>query len=183
MESHFVCRFLLLIVLPTVAQSPPESNPTLPESAESERVLPVHADLSLAAAEVVAAAAEAEARRNGWTVSTAVVDRSGRLLRFHRMDGTPSASVDVAIGKAVHSASYRRPTAFHQGLLEAGNAVVLGLPGVLPVEGGLPIEADGRLVGAVGVSGMQAPEDGQCAAAAAAALAAWLVPDRACVEP
>ena len=169
-------------MFPAVAPSPPKPTPTRSESAETERALPVYADLSLAAAEVVAAAAEAEARRNGWTVSTAVVDRSGRLLLFRRMDCSTNASVDVAIGKAVHSASYRRPTAFHQSLLEGGNAVVLGLPGVLPVEGGLPVEVDGQLVGAVGVSGAQAPEDGRCAASGVAALAAWLAPDRARVE-
>lgn len=140
------------------------------------RALPVYADLSLAAAEVVASAVEAEARRHRWSVSTAVVDRSGRLLLFRRMDGTTNATVEVAIGKAVHSASYRRPTAFHQSLLEAGNAVVLGLPGAVPIEGGLPVEVDGQLVGAVGVSGAQAPEDGQCAAAGVAALVAWLAP-------
>ena len=139
-------------------------------------VLPTRPVLTLAAAEVVLEAAGAEARRNGWAVSIAVVDEAGRLLLFSRMDGTPNASVDVAIGKAVHAATYRRPTAFHQQLLEGGNAVVLGLPNVLPVEGGIPLEADGHLVGAIGVSGAQSADDGGIAAAGAEALATWLAP-------
>ena len=145
-------------------------------SSMSTHALPTRPVLSLAAAEAVLEAAGHEAQRNGWTVSVAVVDEAGRLLLFRRMDGTPNASVEVAIGKAVHSATYRRPTAFHQQLLEGGNAVVLGLPHVLPVEGGLPLEVDGHPVGAVGVSGAASEDDGRIAAAGAEALAAWLAP-------
>ena len=138
--------------------------------------LPSRPVLSLAAAEAVASAAETDARNNDWAVSIAVVDGAGRLLLFRRMDGTPNASVEVAIRKAEHAANYRRPTAFHQQILAGGNAVVLGLPNVLPVEGGVPLDVDGQPVGAVGVSGASSEDDGRVAAAGAAALAAWLAP-------
>ena len=101
------------------------------------------------------------------------MDEAGRLLVFRRMDGTPNASVEVAIRKAEHAANYRRPTAFHQQLLAGGNAVVLGLPNLLPVEGGVPLEAGAHLIGAIGVSGAPSEDDGRIAGAGAAALAAW----------
>ncbi|WP_310395616.1 heme-binding protein [Hymenobacter sp.] len=126
--------------------------------------------LNLVVARTITEAAEAEARRNGWAVSIAVVDEAGRLLHFARMDGTPNASVEVAQGKAVHAVNYRRDTRFHQELLEKGNNAVLGLPHSLPIEGGVLLLADGEVVGAIGVSGAQSPQDGQVARAGAAVL-------------
>lgn len=127
--------------------------------------------LNLAAAKEIAAAAEAEARRNNWNVSIAIVDESGRLLYFQRMDDTTNASVEVAIAKAVHSANYRRDTKFHEDLLSKGNNVVLGLPNSLPIEGGLRLMSEGRVIGGIGVSGVQSPQDGQIAKAGADLLA------------
>lgn len=127
--------------------------------------------LTLAAAKDMAAAAEAEAQRNGWKVSIAIVDDAGRLLYFQRMDGTGNASVDVATAKARHAANYRRSTHFHQELLEKGMTVVLALPDSLPLEGGLPLTLDGRTIGGIGVSGAMSSEDGQIAKAAADLLA------------
>lgn len=123
--------------------------------------------LNLALAKAIVTAAEAEALENGWAVSIAVVDDAGRLLWFQRMDNTVNASVDVAIGKAVHAVNYRRSTHFHENVLDNGNVVVLGLPQSLPIEGGLPLIVDGRAIGAVGVSGVQSPQDGQIAAGVA----------------
>lgn len=130
--------------------------------------------LTLEAAQVIVDAAVDEARRNEWSVSVAVVDDAGRLLVFVRMDDTANSSVDVAIAKAVHSANYRRPTKFHQDLLLGGAVPVLGLRDILPVEGGIPLIVGERVVGAVGVSGAQSPQDGQIAAAGMTALEQWL---------
>jgi glc operon protein GlcG len=123
--------------------------------------------LTLAVAKELVAAAEAEAKRNNWNVSIAIVDDAGRLLYFQRMDGSGNSSVDVAMAKARHAANYRRPTVFHQELLEKGNNVVLALPESMPIEGGLQLMVDGRTIGGIGVSGVRSSEDGQIAKAAA----------------
>jgi glc operon protein GlcG len=123
--------------------------------------------LNLTVAKEIVAAAEAEARRNNWGVSIAIVDDAGRLLYFQRMDDTTNASVEVAIAKAVHSANYRRDTKFHEDLLSKGNDVVLGLPHSLPIEGGLRLMSEGKVIGGIGVSGVQSEQDGQIAKAGA----------------
>jgi glc operon protein GlcG len=126
--------------------------------------------LNLSVVKQIAAAAEAEARRNNWSVSIAIVDEAGHLVHFVRMDDTTNSSVVVAQGKARHAANYRRDTKFHQEILEKGNAVVLGLPDSLPLEGGVRLVADGKVIGAIGVAGVQAPQDAQIARAGAALL-------------
>ena len=126
--------------------------------------------LNLAVAKEIAAAAEREARQHGWNVSIAIVDEAGRLLYFQRMDDTSNASVEVALAKAVHAANYRRDTKFHEDLLSQGNVVVLGLPHILPVEGGLRLMVEGKVIGGIGVSGVQSDQDGQIAQAGAAVL-------------
>jgi glc operon protein GlcG len=123
--------------------------------------------LTLAVAKELVAAAEAEAKRNNWNVSIAIVDDAGRLLYFQRMDGAGNSSVDVAMAKARHAANYRRPTVFHQELLEKGNNVILALPDSMPIEGGLQLMAADRTIGGIGVSGVRSSEDGQIAKAAA----------------
>jgi glc operon protein GlcG len=133
----------------------------------SDKHLRTRTVLGLFAAKQIAAAAEAEAGRNNWKVSIAVVDEAGRLLYFLRMDETTNASVDIAISKAQHAANYQRDSGFHQKLLENGNNVVLALPASIPIEGGLRLLVDGKVIGGIGVSGAQAPEDGQIAQAGA----------------
>lgn len=130
--------------------------------------------LTLDVAKVIVKAAEDEARTNTWSVSIALVDDAGRLLYFTRMDDTANSSVEVAIAKAVHSANYRRPTKFHQDLLLGGTIPILGLREILPIEGGLPLMVESHVVGAIGVSGVQSPQDGQIAAAGVAAFERWL---------
>lgn len=137
----------------------------------SDKHLRTKTVLGLFAAKQISAAAEAEAERNNWKVSIAVVDESGRLLYFLRMDETTNVSVDVAIAKAQHAANYRRDTGFHEHLLEDGNNVVLALPASMPIERGLRLLVDGKVIGGIGVSGAQAPEDGQIAQAGAKWLA------------
>lgn len=127
--------------------------------------------LTLSAAKRIAAAAEAEAMRNGWSVAIAIVDDAGRLLYFQRMDEANNASVEVAMAKARHAANYRRDTGFHQELLEKGNNVVLALPDSMPIEGGLRLLAGSRVIGGIGVSGVQASQDGKIAKAGADLLA------------
>lgn len=126
--------------------------------------------LSLAAARDIASAAEAEARKNNWNVSIAIVDESGRLLYFQRMDDTTNASVDIAIAKAQHAANYRRDTKFHEDALDNGKNVVLALPDGMPLEGGLRLIANDKIIGGIGVSGVRSTEDAQIARAGAGLL-------------
>lgn len=130
--------------------------------------------IRLDAARMVAAAALAEARGNGWTMAVAVVDPAGDLVVFEKMDDTQLGSVEVARDKARCAARFRRPTKAFQDLLAGGGdgLRVFGLRGAVPVEGGVPILVAGRIVGAVGVSGGTSAQDGQCARAGAAAGAA-----------
>jgi len=127
--------------------------------------------LSLSDAKRVLAAAEAEATREGWPVAIAVVDPSGFLVAFSRLDNTQLGSVEVAIEKSRTSVLYRRATKeFEDRLVQGGaNLKVLRLPG-LPIEGGIPIVVGGKIVGAIGVSGVQSTQDAQVAAAGAKAL-------------
>ena len=140
-------------------------------SSPADRLLRSRMVIGLDAARKITAAAEAEAARNNWNVSIAIVDESGRLLHFLRMDDTTNASVDIAIAKARHAANYQRDTGFHQQLLQKGNNVVLSLPGSMPLEGGVRLLNDGRVIGGIGVSGVQANEDDQIAQAGADWLA------------
>lgn len=119
------------------------------------------------------AAALAEAKKNGWTMAAAVVDPGGHLVAFERMDGTQTGSSAVAVDKARSAALFRRPTKAFQDVLAAGGEGlrVLKLRGAVPIEGGVPLVAGGRVVGALGLSGGSSPEDGQCARAGASAFA------------
>ena len=121
--------------------------------------------LNLAAAKELAAAAEKEARANKWNVVIAVVDEGANLIYLQRMDETQIGSIDVAIAKAQSAVKFKRPTKLFEDALKGGRQAILNLPGAIPVEGGLPIQADGRVIGAIGVSGVQSFEDAQIAAA------------------
>ncbi len=119
-----------------------------------------------------AAAALAEARRNNWRMAAAVVDTGGHLVCFEKMDGTQTGSAAVAIAKARSAALFQRPTKAFQDVLAGGGdgLRVLGLEGAVPVEGGVPLTRDGKIVGAIGLSGGASSQDGQCARAGAEAL-------------
>jgi glc operon protein GlcG len=121
-------------------------------------------------AKKVAAGALAEARKNGWSMAAAVVDPAGDLVYFEKLDGTQAASVTIAVEKARSSARFKRPTKALQDTVAAGGEGlrILGLPGAVPVDGGVPILMDGKIVGAIGMSGGTSAQDGQCAAAGAA---------------
>jgi glc operon protein GlcG len=126
--------------------------------------------LTLDAAKALAEAGEAEARRRGWTVAIAVANPEGGLILFHCLDGTQPASQDIAIAKARTAARFRRPTKALEDAIAGGRHALLGVPGILPLEGGVPVTDGGTVIGAVGVSGMASAEDGAIAVAALRAL-------------
>jgi glc operon protein GlcG len=133
--------------------------------------LPTKKVLSLEAARQVAAAAEKHARENKWNVCIAIVDDGGHLIYFQRMDGTQTGSVVVSQRKAQTAISFKRPSkTFEEGVAGGRNAL-LGLPGAVPLEGGLPLAVDGEMIGAIGVSGVTAQQDGMIAQAGVDAFA------------
>lgn len=126
--------------------------------------------LTLDGAKAVAAAAERFAAERGWTVAVAVVDAAGGLILFHCLDDTQPASQDIAVIKARTAARLHRPTKALEEGIAGGRAALLTLPGIVALEGGVPIRAGGRIIGAIGVSGMTSAQDGEVAAAGLAAL-------------
>jgi uncharacterized protein GlcG (DUF336 family) len=123
-------------------------------------------------AKKVAAPALAEARKNQWAMAVAIVDTAGDLVYFEKMDDTQVGSVEVAIAKARSAARFKRPTkAFQDALAAGGEGLrILALNGAIPVDGGVPLVVGGKIVGAIGMSGGTSAQDGQAAAAGAAAL-------------
>ena len=114
-----------------------------------------------------------QARKNGWPVAIAVVDTAGQLVLFQRADNTQTASTAIAQDKAVSAAMFRRPSKVMEDALAAGGAGVrfLNLRGASTVEGGIPLTIDGKIIGAIGVSGVTSAQDGQCAKAGVESLA------------
>lgn len=116
--------------------------------------------LTLAAAKEMAAAAEAEATRNGWKLVIVILDDGGHLLYLQRMDGVQLASLQVAQAKARTALLYRRPTKEFVDRMATGNTP-LAMPEVMPLEGGLPIVVDGQVIGAIAASGATGAQDAQ----------------------
>ena len=132
---------------------------------------PYGASVTLENAKKAAALAVAEAEKNHWNMAVAVVDTSGNLVYYEKMDNTQLGSATVAVDKARTAALYKRPSkAFEDAIATPGGARVLSLHGVAAVEGGIPLVMDGKIVGAIGVSGAASAQDGQCAKAGADAL-------------
>jgi uncharacterized protein GlcG (DUF336 family) len=127
-------------------------------------------DVTLEVARKIAAGTLAEARKNRWNIAVAIVDNHGFLIYFERMDDTQTASAHIAVEKARTAAMFRRPSAAFEGAIQGGRNAVLGLPGVTPVTGGLPILREGKVSGGVGVSGVTSEQDEQCARAGLAVL-------------
>ena len=128
--------------------------------------------ISLENAKKAAAPALAEAAKNNWTVAVAIVDPAGTLVYYEKMDNTQLGSANVAVDKARSAARFKRPTkAFQDALAAGGEGLrVLGLEGAVPVEGGFPLMMDGKIVGAIGVSGATSAQDAQCSKAGADSL-------------
>jgi len=135
--------------------------------------LPTKKVLTLDVAKKIAAASEAEAKRRGSTVVIVVVDDGGHLLLLERLDDTQVASVEVGIGKARTAAIFRRPSKVFEDQVRDGRVAALALPGATPLQGGIPIEFEGKVIGAIGVSGNTPQEDEDIAkVGAASAMAA-----------
>ena len=134
--------------------------------------IPYGVPISLEQAKKVMAGAEAEAKKNGWNVVIAVLDSGGHVVMLQRLDGAQLGSIDVAKEKAHSAVLYRRPTKMVQDLVGQGgaNLRLLRLSGASVLEGGIPLTVDGKLIGAVGVSGVTSEQDAQIAQAGAEAL-------------
>jgi glc operon protein GlcG len=132
---------------------------------------PYGAPISIDAARKVMAAAEARAARNNWGVAIAIVDSGANLVMLHRLDNAQLSSVRIAEQKARTAAEFRRPTKVFEDAVAAGGIGLRVLTfGASVAEGGVPIVADGKLIGAIGVSGVQSHQDAQVAQAGADAL-------------
>ena len=133
--------------------------------------LPEKKILTLNVAKKIAAAAEAEANRRHLTAVIVVVDDGGYPLLLQRLDNTQVASVEVGLGKARTAAIFRRPSGDFEEQIRNGRVAALALPGATPLRGGVPIYLDGKVIGAIGVSG-ESPKDDEDVAKAGAAAAA-----------
>jgi glc operon protein GlcG len=128
--------------------------------------------LSLAAAKKMAVAAEAEATKNNWTMVISVLDDGGNLILLERMDGTQLGSIEVSQGKARTALQFKRPSKAFQDLIDKDQAHLITLGHITGVQGGLPIMAEGKVVGSIGASGGTSAQDEQCAQAGINALGA-----------
>ena len=157
------------------AQTPPATTPdVVPEAMPFD--IPYGTPITLEQAQSVIAAAAAEAKKHNWKMSISVVDPAGFLVAHATMDGTQYGSTEVSQAKARTSALYRRPSGVFQTAVNTGGAPsalsILVLTHAVASEGGFPIVVDGKLIGAIGVSGAKPSEDGQVAQAGLAALTA-----------
>jgi len=175
MTSRSVLKSLVFVMVVlcvgcAFAQAPPAAQAA--PSGPSPYLTPIGPAISVETAKKAVTAALAETRKNGWLMAGAVVSPAGVLIYYEKMDNTQIGSADVAIEKARSAALYKRPTKAFQDALAGGGVGlrVLALKGAVPVEGGLPIVIDGKLVGAIGLSGDTSEHDGQCAAAGLAAI-------------
>ncbi len=125
--------------------------------------------ITLDAAKKAMASAEAEARKNNWPVAISIVDSTGHLVAFQKLDNTQYASIEIAQGKALSALNFRRPTKVLEDAVAGGGAGLrlLSVPGATTLEGGITIEVDGRIIGAIGVSGVMSSQDAVVARAGA----------------
>lgn len=126
--------------------------------------------ITLEAAKKMAAAGEAEAQKNGWNVAIAIVDAGGGLILYHKLDETQPGSIAVSQGKARTAALFKRPTKAIEDAIAGGKLAFLAIEGMVPIQGGLPVIVDGKVIGAVGVSGVMSAQDEQVAQAALSGL-------------
>ena len=140
--------------------------------AHAQAPMPYGPSITADTAKKLAAPAVAEAKKNNWTMAVAIVDPSGDLVYFEKMDDTQVGSTQIAIDKARSAARFKRATKTFQDGLAAGGAGLrlLALNGAVPVEGGIPLVQNGKIVGAIGCSGGTSEQDGVCATAGANAL-------------
>jgi glc operon protein GlcG len=137
--------------------------------------LPTRKVLTLEAAGIAMAACAAEAKRGGWKVVIAIVDEGGHPIMVHRLDGTQWSSCDTAVGKARAAVAFKRPTRLLEESVNNGRFAFLSIAqGMAILQGGVPVEIDGQVIGAIGVSGVKASDDEAVALAGVHALQAAL---------
>ncbi|MDA0274888.1 MAG: heme-binding protein [Proteobacteria bacterium] len=127
-------------------------------------------ELTLEDCREIAAAAQGEARKNSWNVAIAILDDGGHLLHFERMDGATPANAAIAVEKGRTAAISRRSSGTWEEIVKGGRTGMLKMPGILPVQGGMPIIVQGTCIGGVGVSGVQSQQDERIAQAGIDAL-------------
>jgi glc operon protein GlcG len=162
-KTVLASAFAIIVATAASAQQP---QPTAPPTTS------YGAPIGLEAAKKVMAAAEAEAVKNNWGMAIAILDSTGHIVMLHKLDNTQYGSIAVAEDKARSAIYYRRPTKAFEDLVAQGGIGLrtLALRGASPLEGGIPIVADGKIIGAIGVSGATAVQDGEVAKAGAAAV-------------
>ena len=126
--------------------------------------------ISVDQAKRIAAGALAESKKNNWRMAISIVDNHGFPVYFERMEDTQTASIQIALDKAKSAAMFRRPTKVFEDGVAKGRVALLGLTGAMPIEGGLPIMVDGRVIGGIGVSGANSDQDAAAAQAGLNAL-------------
>ncbi len=145
-----------------------------PASAQQTAGIPPYgAPITLDDAKRAMAAAELEAAKNSWQVAITILDSGGNLVMFHKIDNTQLASITASEGKARTALTFKRPSKALDDAIAAGGAGLrlLAIKDITPLEGGLPIVVDGKIIGAIGVSGALSSQDAQVAKAGADALA------------
>jgi uncharacterized protein GlcG (DUF336 family) len=152
---HTFIRLFIVTAVLSVAASTVVAQQNAAPAAAAAPAPPYGLSIDIANAKKAAAAAVAEARKNNWTMAVAIVDTGGFGVYFERMDGTQTGSADIAFDKARSAVMFRRPTKVFEDGLAAGGAGLrfLSLRGAIPVAGGIPIIADGKIIGAIGASG------------------------------
>ncbi|MDZ4099271.1 MAG: heme-binding protein [Methylophilaceae bacterium] len=127
-------------------------------------------NISLEQAKVVANAAAKEAQLMNLKVAIAIVDTAGHLVYYEKADDTQTASAEVSVAKARSASTFRRTTKVFEDAVANGRTAVLALPGAVPIEGGVPIMVNAKIIGAIGISGASSEEDGVIAAAGISVL-------------
>jgi glc operon protein GlcG len=166
MSVHPSAKLLLILTVLCCVTS------ALAQQTPSFYLTPYGAPVSVETARKAATAAVAEARKNNWYMAVAVVDPSGDLVYYEKMDNTQLGSAKVAVNKARSAALFKRPTKLFQDAVAGGGVGlrVLSLEGAVPLEGGVPLIVDGKIIGAIGLSGDLSEHDGQCARAGVDAI-------------
>jgi glc operon protein GlcG len=169
-EETMFKTIAMLTVLVTTATGVGVARAQTPQASAPPPTTPYGSPIGIDEARAVAVAAGAEAKKIGAFEAIAIVDPSGSLVYFERMDNTQYGSIRVAIDKARSAAQFRRPTKVFSDLLVHGNMALLGLRGAVPLDGGVPLISSGKIIGAIGASGGAGPQDGQVVKAGADAV-------------
>lgn len=162
LKCTLACIVISSVTLPAIAQKSFAPPPQIPYGAP----------ISTEDAKKAAAAAIAEAQKNKWKMAVAIVDTGGYLVYFEKIQDTQTGSVELAIEKAKTAVLFRRPTKLFQDAVAGGGEGLrlLRLTGAIPIDGGAPLVQDGKVVGAIGISGGSGDQDGDTSRAGAAAL-------------